>query len=168
MALVLMAGALVWALSEVLELLQGGFTPLNSGVSAVAFVLIGIGVWALWRERAQNRLGQAGIAMLSIGMVLFALVAVQVMSSGITSDAEIADTPIFLLSGGLVSIGALLLGWWLVAASPFPKWIGAILVAATLFTLAVAFVPAIVALQPVSNLVLAAVLGRLGWQLRSS
>ena len=168
MSWVLMAGALVWALSEILELLQGGFTLLNSSVSALAFLLIGIGIWALWRPSAQSRIGQAGVILLSAGMALFAIVAVQAASSGITSDAEMAGTPIFLAAGALVSVGALLLAGWLIAASPYPKWVGAVLLAATLFTLAVAFVPAIVALQPVSNLVLAAVLGWLGWQLRLS
>lgn len=166
MAWILLAGALVWALSEILELVKGGFTPLNSTASALAFVLIALGVWALWRQPGQNRIGQSGIATLSIGMVLFAVVAVQVVMSGAVNDAEISDTPIFLAAGGLVSIGALLLGWWLIATSRFPKWVGIVLVAATLFTLAVAFVPAIVALQPVSNLVLAAVLAWLGWRVQ--
>ncbi len=166
MAYLLLGGALVWALSEILELAQGGFTPLNSSISALAFVLIAAGVWALWRRPGQNPIGQAGIGMLSVGMVLFAIVAVQVVGSGVSSDAEIAETPIFLAAGSLVSIGALLIGWWLIAASAFPKWVGAVLVAATLFTLAVAFIPAIVGLQPLSNLVLAAVLAWIGLKLR--
>ena len=163
-----MTGALLWALSELLELAQGGFTPLNSSVSALAFVLIGAGVWALWRQPSQTRAGQAGVAMLSLGMVLFAITAIQVAVTGAANDTEISGTPLFLTAGSLVSLGTLVLGWWLITGSGFPKWIGAVLIAATLFTLAVAFLPAIVALQPLSNLVLAAILGWLGWRLRAN
>lgn len=163
-----MTGALVWALSELLELAQGGFTPLNSSVSALAFLLIGAGVWALWRQPGQNRAGQAGVAMLSTGMVLFAITAVQVALTGAANDTEISGTPLFLTAGSLVSLGTLVLGWWLIAGSAFPNWIGAVLIAATLFTLAVAFMPAMVALQPLSNLVLAAILGWLGWRFRET
>jgi uncharacterized membrane protein YozB (DUF420 family) len=166
LAYILITGALVWALSEVIELAQGGFTPLNSSVSALAFVLIGAGVWALWRRAGQSRPGQAGVAMLSVGMVLFAVTAIQVVMTGAANDTEISGTPLFLTAGSLVSLGTLLVGWWLITGSSLPKWIGAVLIAATLFTLAVAFVPAMVGLQPLSNLVLAAVLALLGWRLK--
>lgn len=165
-AILLMVGALLWIVSEGMELASGGFNDANSTVSAVAFALIGLGLGTLWRVEGQNIIGRAGVALVALGMGLFALVAVQTIGSGLTNDAGQSGEPLFLTAGTAVSLGALALSYWLVTSGPFPKIIGVILLLATVFTLGVAFVPALVGLQPLSNLILAATLFWLGWASR--
>lgn len=162
-AMLLMAGALLWIVSEGMELASGGFNDANSTVLAIAFALIGLGLGTLWRVEGQNIIGRIGLALVALGMGLFALVAFQTIGSGLTNDAGQSDTSLFLAAGTAVSLGALALSYWLVTKGPFPKIIGVILLLATIFTLGVAFVPTLTALQPLSNLILAGTLFWLGW-----
>lgn len=165
-AIILMIGAVLWIISEIMELVSGGFTDMNSTVSAVAFLAIATGMETLWQAEGQNKVGKAGLGLVSLGMALFAIVAFQAIGSGITNDAEISGSTLFLAAGSAVSLGALALSYWLITASPFAKVLGIVLLAATAFTLGVAFVPALVSLQPLSNLVLAGTLFWLGWTSR--
>lgn len=162
-AIILMIGALLWVVSEVLELVSGGFNDVNSSVSVAAFAAIGIGMSALWRAEGQDNTGRTGLALVALGMGLFALVAYQTIGSGIVSDVEQSDSVLFLGAGSAVSIGALALSYWLIMTSSYPKPVGVILLIATAFTLSVAFIPMLVGLQPLSNLVLAGTLFWLGW-----
>lgn len=166
LAILLMAGAILWMISEVMELMADGFNDANSTVSAIAFVTIGLGLGALWRVKGQNIIGRVGVALVALGMGLFGLVAFQTIGSGLTNDAGQSQDPLFLAAGSAVSVGALALSYWLVMTSPFPKIVGFVLLFATLFTLGVAFVPNLTGLQPVSNLILAAILLWLGWSSR--
>lgn len=163
----LIVGAALWVLSELLEIVQGGFTLLNSSVSGAAFVGVAVGIWALWPKIAGHRVGQVGVVAISLGMALFTIVVVQTIMIGAQNDLELSSTPLYLSAGTAVSVGALALGYWLMRVSPFPASLGVLLLGATAFTLVVAFVPSLVELQAWSNIVLASVLGRLGLALRS-
>lgn len=165
-AIVLMVGAVLWIVSEIMELASGGFNDLNSSVSALAFLGVATGMEALWTVKGQTKIGKMGLGLVSLGMALFAVVAFQTIGSGIINDAEISGSALFLVAGTAVSTGAIALSYWLISASPFAKMIGYVLLGATAFTLGAAFVPSLVGLQPVSNLVLAGTLFWLGWERR--
>lgn len=165
-AKLLVMGAMLWIVSEGMELASGGFNDANSTVSTIAFLLIGLGLGTLWRADGQNIVGRIGVALVALGMGLFALVAFQTIGSGLINDSAQSGEPLFLAAGSAVAIGALALSYWLVTVGPFPKIIGVIMFLATLFTLGVAFAPDLVGLQPVSNVVLALILLWLGWASR--
>lgn len=165
-AIVLMVGAVLWIISEIMELVSGGYNDLNSSVSVVAFLGVATGMEALWTVKGQTKVGKVGLGLVSLGMALFAVVAFQAIGSGIINDVEISGSTLFLVAGTAVSTGAIALSYWLISASPFAKILGYVLLGATAFTLGVVFVPSLVGLQPVSNLVLAGTLFWLGWERR--
>jgi hypothetical protein len=165
-ALVLIAGAILWIVSEILELAQGGFTPFNSGVSAVAFAAVAVGLWVFWAKATPNKVAQAAVILTSLGMGLFTIVAFQAIGSGATSDADIVGSPLYSAAGTAVGLGASLLSYWLIRVSSFPKMFGVVVTLATAFTLGVAFVPALTSFQPLSNIVLAGVFLMLGIRIR--
>jgi len=167
-AVILMLGSVVWVISEVTEISQGGYTTLNSSISAIAFALIATGVFTIWPAVGKDLLGRAGIALISSGMWVFTLIALMVIGSGITSDAQIAQSTIFLFAGTAVTLGALALGIWIVTKSELASWIGFALILITLFSVGVAFVPALTPYQSFSNLGLAALLFWIGFSLRTT
>jgi len=165
-AVILMLGSFVWVLSELTELTQGSYTALNSAISAMAFALIAAGIFAIWPKVGKNMMGRAGLILISIGMWMFTLIAVLVIGSSITSDAQIAQSTIFLIAGTAVTLGALALGFWIYSEGDFPKWIGIALLVVTIFSIGVAFVPALTPLQSFANLCLTALLFWLGFSMR--
>ena len=156
---ILIAGCALWIISEFLELQAGGYNSINSSVSSLAFAAVGVGLWVFWK-RGFNLISKLGVVFTSFGMLLFSLVAFQTIGSGIVDDTALSQTSLFLAAGTAVTVGALTLGGWLATVSPYPKITGYVLISATAFTLAVAYVPPLVQFQPLSNLVLA---GSLGW-----
>lgn len=165
-AVILMLGSFVWVVSELTELIQGGYTALNSTISAIAFALIAAGVFAIWPAVGKDIIGRAGIMLVSVGMWVFTLIALLVIGSGITSDAQIAQSTLFLVAGTAVTLGALALGIWIITKSELPNWVGITLILVTIFSIGVAFVPALTPYQPFSNLGLATLLFWLGFSMQ--
>lgn len=155
LAYVLIFGTIAWLAGEALRLMAGGFNDANSVVITSAFVLIALGIWTMWRANGQTRTGRVGVAMISIGMILFALLQYQTIGSEILNDAEQVKNPLFLAGGAVVSIGVAATGFWIITISHMPKWIGISLLIGTLISLGVAFIPGLVDMQIVSNIVLA-------------
>ena len=158
----LIAGCALWIISELLELHAGGYNSLNSSVSSLAFMAVAVGLWVFWNKN-YHFASKLGVVFTSVGMALFSLVAFQTIGSGIIDDTALSQTSLFLAAGTAVTVGALMLGGWLATVSPYPKVAGYVLIAATAFTLAVAYIPPLVSMQPLSNLILAATLGWLGF-----
>ena len=165
--IILMLGSFAWVISELAELAQGGYTTINSTISAIAFFAIAIGIFTLWPLAEKNTVGKAGVGLVSVGMFVFSIVALMAMASGVKSDAEIANTPIFLIAGTATMLGALATGYFLYKSGKFPIWVGGGLMAITVFSLGVAFVPQLTPLQPLANLVLAGLLFWVAFSIRS-
>ena len=162
LAYVLIFGTVAWLGGELLRLTAGGFNDMNSVVITAAFGLIALGIWVVWRAKKQTRTGRVGVAMVSLGMVLFALVQYQTIGSGIINDTAHASNPLFLAAGGIVSIGVVAMGFWIIRISNFPKWIGIALLVGTAISLGVVFIPGLVDMQTLSNIMLATALMSIG------
>ena len=57
--LVLMLGSFAWVISELAELAQGGYTTINSTISAIAFFAIAIGIFTLWPLAEKKHRGKS-------------------------------------------------------------------------------------------------------------
>ena len=155
---VLITGCIVWLVSEVLEFRAGGFDDTNSVVTALAFGLVAIGIWAIWNARDQRNYGRAGVALISLGMILFTILTILTIGTGITSDIEHADSPLFLSAGAAVSAGVIALSSWIFQISHLPKWSGVVLLVGTMTARAGAFMPSLIVLQGISSVCLAVAL----------
>ena len=166
LAYVLIFGTVAWLGGELLRLTAGGFNDMNSVVITIAFSLIALGIWVVWRAKEQTNIGRTGVAMVSLGMVLFALVQYQTIGSGIVNDTAHAGNPLFLTAGGVVSIGVVAMGFWIIRISKFPNWIGVALLIGTAISLGVVFIPGLVDMQTLSNIMLATALMSIGLLVR--
>jgi len=165
---VLIAGCIVWLVSEVLEFRAGGFDDTNSLVTALAFGIISIGIWVFWNARDQENYGRVGVALTSLGMVLFTILSVLTVGTGITSDVGHADSPLFLSAGAATTVGVTFVSIWIFRTTQLPKWTGVILLVGTLAALVGAFAPNLVVLQGISSVFLAIALTRVGLILRKA
>lgn len=148
-ALILIGGAVFWAIALVMQIFAGGTETDSLVITVVAFVDIAIGLWALHfvqRERT-GLFGVVGAALLSAGFLLFAVLRIVVgLQAGGRDAVDPASSEFFGYAALVALLGALVFGVAIHRAALFPRWSGAALIVGTLAILLVgaAEVPMIV------------------------
>lgn len=106
LSLLLVIGALGWAISEAMALAAGGIGIADGWTGTIALFVVAAGIFTLRTEPGMAREGRVGIAMISFGAMCFAMVLIITLTSGVLgsiANGEITYgamvwTPFYLLS----------------------------------------------------------------------
>lgn len=104
--LILITGAVAWAFSEILVLIDGGPALLSGTFLGLALSLVAIGIWGLKDMVGLSRSGRSGIVLVCFGLVSFAMVQIIILTAGTLgalqrgeiSFGDIVLTPFYLLA----------------------------------------------------------------------
>lgn len=130
----LIVGFVFWIGSEVLEIIQSGYSPAVYYMTAVYHILAGIGIWSLHLLQApkKNTLSLVGALMISASYFALAYFPIQVMHSGLSVSAFISATPIYKIPGLISLVGFILFGMSIIRTKYYPTWTGLIIIAGTI------------------------------------
>ena len=130
----LIGGFTLWAGSEILELIQGGYSPAVYYMTAAYHLLAGFGIWGLHLLQAgkKNSLSTVGTLLISITYFALAYFPIQVMHSGLSVSAFIAANPIYKIPGLISLVGFILFGLSMIRTKYFPRWTGVIFIVGTI------------------------------------
>lgn len=122
-----------WAVSEVLEIVQGGYSPAVYYLTAAYHVLAGLGVWGIYKAQTpdKNLFNLAATAIVSIAYLSFAIFPLQVMWSGLSMGEFVTANPVYKLAGLVWFVGMMLFSVSVIRTGYFPKWAGVIMVFGT-------------------------------------
>lgn len=126
----LIVAAVVWMLSEALELGLGGRTSLTLGMTAAFHLLMAPGVWGAYLGQPGPRSALSGVAagMASLGyaaLVYPPIAAARDPSFGITEFLD--ANPPFAAAAGLATFGVTLFGVAVLRTGSYARWIGVVL-----------------------------------------
>ncbi len=140
-ALILIAGAVFWAVALVMQAATGVVATDSLVISVVAFLDVALGIWALHlvRSEASGLVGLVGTSLLSVSFLLFAgnAVAAGLAAEG-RNPADPSGTTFFGFSALAGLVGALLFAVAVHRVGLFPRWTGAAVIVGMLGTLLVA------------------------------
>jgi hypothetical protein len=123
-----MAGAVLWAIVNILEVSFGLFPPGGSGplyvanqlMAFAALAAVAVGILGIsWGGGVSGRVGKTGVWLFALGHLLIILGGIMALFTG--SD----DSPIFIvfpLGGLMMDVGALLTGIAVVTAGRWSGW----------------------------------------------
>ncbi|RDE09668.1 hypothetical protein [Pelagibacterium lacus] len=151
LALVLIAGTLLWAGGEIAMLAAGGIMPTPGWIATLGLYVAGAGCFALKDLPAVARPGRVGIVLVAFGAISFATVMTIVLTSGLlgamaegaVGHAQMVYTPFYLLALVFMVAGLVALALHFRAA-PGPQgafWGAALLAVLTLARLVFASLP---------------------------
>ena len=136
------AGFGVWALSDILEAVEGARTPTVYYLTAIYHALAAIGVWGIHRVHSDNgwNLSTLATVMQSLGLAIVIVLPIQILHSGMEPGEFASQNPHFVAGGLLNVLGMIVLGVAIWRCAVFPRWTAfAIPIGAVLFiTLGVA------------------------------
>lgn len=146
-----------WIASEVLEIVQRGYSPAVYYLTAAYHVLAGIGVWGIYKAQTQgkNLFNLTGTAIASIAYVSMTFFPLQVMWSGLSMGEFVSANPVYKLAGLVWFIGMILFSISVIRTGFFPIWTGAVMVIGTLFFTATPIFGLPMLLVNVTNIVFA-------------
>jgi hypothetical protein len=127
----------LWMGSEIIEIIQGGYSPEVYYLTAGYHFFAGLGVWGLYKKqtRGKNTFNTISALIASVSYLVLTFFPIQVMNSGLSMSAFLEQNPLYKLGGGVWFIGMLLFGISVVKTSHFPKWSGImILLGTVIFT----------------------------------
>ncbi|MCO6509878.1 MAG: hypothetical protein J5I65_03725 [Aridibacter famidurans] len=165
-------GFLCWAISEVLEIVQRGYSPSVYYLTAAYHVLAGIGVWGIYKAQTagKNLFNLVATAIASIAYLSFSAFPLQVMWSGLSMAEFVAANPIYKLAGLVWFTGMILFSISVIRTGYFPGWAGVVMVIGTVvFTLTPIFSWPMLIVN-ITNIIFAATvvyIGFLGLQART-
>lgn len=126
-------GFAFWLVSEVLEIVQAGYSPPVYYLTAAYHLFAGLGVWGLYKAQTpdKNVFNLAGAALTSLAYLSITLFPLQVMWSGLGFSDYLDATPVYKLLGLAWIIGMLLFSVSVIRTGFYPKWAGVIMVITT-------------------------------------
>lgn len=121
------AGFAAWAVSDILEAIEGQRTPAVYYLTSAYHALAAIGVWGIHRVQSGNGWNISTIAtvMQSVGLASVIALPLQMMASGLEPEAFVAEHPYFLVGGLLNVLGMIVLGVAIWRCGVFPRWTAA-------------------------------------------
>lgn len=130
----LISGFLLWVGSELLEIIEGGYTPAVYYMTSGYHLLAGFGIWALHMLQSQqgNRLSAISVALISVTYFTLSYFPIQVLNSGLSVSEFLTEAPLYKLAGGLSLLGFILFGISVIRSKHFPVWTGIVLILGTL------------------------------------
>jgi len=132
--IIAIAGFSCWLLSEVLEIVQGGYSTSVYYLTSAYHLLAGIGIWGLCllQPRENYKWLAVGAALASVFYILLTPFPLQLLSSGLNAREFVDANPIYKLvalgwfSGMIIfSVSTLKTGY-------FPRWASLIMVVGTI------------------------------------
>lgn len=126
----------IWAVSDILEAIEGARTPAVYYLTSAYHALAAIGVWGIHRVQSKTGLNLSSIAtaMQSLGLAIVILLPIQMLQSGMEPAAFASQNPHFVAGGLLNVLGMIALGAAIWRCAVFPRWTAvAIPVGAVLF-----------------------------------
>ncbi|MCB0555834.1 MAG: hypothetical protein KDD02_19965 [Phaeodactylibacter sp.] len=130
----LISGFALWIGSEILEIIQGGYSPAVYYMTAAYHILAGFGIWSLHLLQAGKKNNVSLTATILISLTYFALAyfPIQVMQSGLSVSAFIAANPIYKIPGLISLAGFVLFGLAIIKTRYFPAWTGVAIILCTI------------------------------------
>lgn len=123
-------GYLCWMVSEVVEIVQGGFNPTVAYLTAAFHLFSGIGIWGLHlvQNRSKNTLSIIGTVMVSVSYLILVYLPIQVVHSGLTGTEFVEANPMYKIPAFINVLGLVLFGAAVIRAKFFPAWTGAVII----------------------------------------
>jgi hypothetical protein len=162
----------IWMLTEIMEIVSGGFSPVQLSLTLVAFVMLPFGVLGFHAAQASK-----GGWMSLIGAVCFA--GAFILWSGVTmldvvlktkTEMEIIgggdiEKIIFWIASVLTVVGSTVFGIAALRVDVFPRWTGIALILAAVFFLVLSLFQVPMVVWNIINVVTCVALIRMGWVL---
>jgi len=167
----LVLAAVLWIISEILEMIQGGFSPLQLTLTATAFTLLPYGFLGIHRAQAERGgiLSFFGAICSGISFIIFSGDAMIEIVLGARETMKILETvsgkAIFYTGSLLCLVGVIVFGIAIVRARVFPRWTGIVFVVVNLLILLMSLLPPIAFV--ILNIVFCLALCVQGWYLWS-
>jgi hypothetical protein len=122
-------GYLCWMVSEVVEIIHGGFNSTVYYLTAAFHLFAGIGIWGLHfvQNRSNNTLSATGTVMISFSYLTLVYLPIQVLHSGLSGAAFVEANPMYMIPAFMNVFGLILFGIAVIRAKFFPAWTGAII-----------------------------------------
>ena len=123
-------GYFCWIVSEVVEMIHGGFNSTGYYLTAAFHLFSGIGIWGLHFVQNYPKKTLSAIATLMISLSYLSLVhlPIQVLHSGLSGTDFIEENPLYLIPGVINVFGLILFGIAVIRAKFFPTWTGTIII----------------------------------------
>lgn len=123
-------GYLCWMVSEVVEIIHGGFNSTVYYLTAAFHLFAGIGIWGLHfvQNQSKKTLSATGTVMISLSYLALVHLPIQVMHSGLSGTAFVEANPMYIIPGFINVFGLILFGIAVIRAKFFPAWTGAIII----------------------------------------
>lgn len=123
-------GYMCWMVSEVVEIIHGGFNPTVYYLTSAFHLFAGIGIWGLHLVQNQSKksLSATGTLMISLSYLVLVYLPIQVMNSGLSGKEFVDASPIYMLPGIINVFGLILFGIAVIRAKFFPAWTGVIII----------------------------------------
>lgn len=152
MGLAVVSTFAVYLLSDVLEVLGGGFSAaqllLTFAVEAtIPFVVVGL---CMAQRPRLGKLGEAGALALAFSYVLFAFTALYALVDGVPDYQALSGqfTLLFVASGALMLLGGLAFAVASLRAEVFPRWTAQAVMAGIVLVVATQAAPDVIRLFP--------------------
>lgn len=159
-------GGILWIVAELIEGLGAGLTPLTLWLTAVAFLLLAVGVMALHRVQAAvaGPLSFGGAILMAVGFLGFLLPLFAILAGRLTATGAQPGTLELMFLAALVALvlGGVMLGLAIMRAGILPARLGAALTIVSLAMIVAALADTPVLAARLTNLALAATLAALG------
>lgn len=164
---VMIAAAICWIISEIMEVAIGGYTPIILWLTACFHLLAAIGIWGLHfgQAREKNQWSFYGSILLTIGYLALTAVPLFVLFRGYDEPGEIiAAYPQLKILGLLSIVGILLFGSAVIKINYFPKWTGIIFIVCSLITFGILVTRGNMLIANIANVIVSAALIKMAWQ----
>lgn len=131
--------------TDIVEVAQGGFSPVQLWLNYLAFLAmpaVMLGLWA--RQRPGIGLsGLLGALLYGVAFVYFSHTTLVAIETGAADYAQLWATlgRTYTVHGAVMVVGGLLFGWATARAGVFPRWTAAIFLAGVVANLLVALMP---------------------------
>ncbi len=124
----------LWMGSEIIEIIQGGYSPVVYYLTAGYHFFAGLGIWGLYKKQTpvKNTFNTISASIASISYLVLTLFPVQVMNSGLSMADFLEQHPLYKLGGGIWLGGMLLFSISVIKTSYFPRWSGLMILLGTL------------------------------------
>jgi hypothetical protein len=166
-ALGALGAPLLHSLTDLLEWLQGGFSPLQLWANCLAFLplpAILIGLYAAQRPHI-SRSGLAGAVLYGFAFIFFTFTTLQAIVGRVPSYADLWERlgRLYTVHGALMIVGGLLFGLATWKAKAFPRWAPALFLAGLGVNLVLTFLPVADLYQTLGTTLRNAGLMGMGW-----
>ncbi|MEZ4953927.1 MAG: hypothetical protein R2825_10170 [Saprospiraceae bacterium] len=164
---IMIAAAICWIISEIMEVSVGGYTPLILQLTALFHLLAAIGIWGLHfgQTKEKNKWSLYGSILLTIGYLILTAVPLIVLSRGYSEPGEVvAAYPILKIFGAFSIVGILLFGSAVIKINYFPKWTGIVFIVCSLVTFGILAAKGNMLIANVANIIVSVTMIKMAWQ----